>query len=329
MDGRKEQVRRLALKRRRKLSDLSDAGFRELELAVDADPAAFVDDAEEEAFSIYVRALDRYQDAQRDDDLLDDQQFAAARAKRLEALHKSCQAALARDPNCVDALATDALARKSTADALLEQLLGIAHAADERDGGLRAPVSGDAWNDVFLRPRLRLLASIARTHMDAARYQLAISACTDLMSASPLDAVGARFTCALAMARMEDEEGLDWLDARYNRRGNAWLHLSRTILLYKLDRMPAARRALLGYDRLCEGGAYALLQPVWVDAYIPDRPEFEPGSFEESLLATHEADVIVSDIPDFAAWAAGQPAFSKSAHAFADRNGYGWHGYED
>ena len=329
MDGREEQVRRLALKRRRKLGDLSDAGFKELELAVSGNPAAFVDDAQEQAFALYVRAIDAYQDAQRDDDLLDDKQFSIARSKRLAALHKACREALKRDPLCIDAMTTDALTQKLTTDVLLDRLFDINDLIEDAKGPLAVPPAGDARTDVFLRPRLRLQATIARTMLDAARYRLAVSTCTDLMTTSPLDALGARYTCALAMARLEDEEGLDWLDGRYNRHGNAWLHLSRAILLYKLDRMPAARRALLGFDRLCEGGAYALLQPVYVDTYIPDRPAFEPGSFEESLLATHEADGIIQDIPDFAGWANAQEAFSRSAHAFAEKNGYDWHGYDE
>ena len=32
--------------------------------------------------------------------------------------------------------------------------------------------------------------------------------------------------------------------------------------MYKLGRMSAARRALAGFDRLCQGGSYALMRPV-------------------------------------------------------------------
>ena len=151
----------------------------------------------------------------------------------------------------------------------------------------------------------------------------------DLLGKAPLDALGARFTCTLAMARLEDEEGFNWLDAREGRRGNAWFHLSRVLLMYKLGRLPAARRALRGYDQLCVGGAYALLQPTFVEVYLPDRPVYTPGTFEESMLAVHEADLVVSDVPDFCAWACDQPGFLASAQSFCERNGLEWRGWEE
>ena len=180
-----------------------------------------------------------------------------------------------------------------------------------------------------MRPRLRLLDTIARTCLCTTRYAMARDRSIDLLGKAPLDALGARFTCTLAMARLEDEEGFNWIDAREGRHGNAWFHLSRAILMYKLGRMPAARRALRGYDQLCTGGAYVLLQPVFVDTYLPDRPSFQPNSFEEAVLAVHEADPIISDIPDFAGWACDQQGFLASAQDYCARNGLDWRNWEE
>lgn len=324
MDAHTELCIRLALKRRRKLGDLSDAGFRELEDAVRKDPAGFVDDAEEEAFLALSQALDAYVAAQADDDLLDDDQYAEARTRRLAQLHASCQQIAATDPSCTDARVMGILSAIETPDATLDALLDLRKEESAAKGPIKVPVAGDAWSDVFSRPRLRLEDAIARCCVDTARFGMARSTCSDLLAIAPLDALGARYTCALVMARLEDEEGLEWLDARFSRHGNAWLHIARTLLLYKLDRMPAARRALHGFDQLVAGAAYALLQPVYVDTYMPDRPSFQPGSFQEATLAVHEADPIIADVPDFALWAAEQPGFSSSAHEFADANGLDW-----
>ena len=86
----------------------------------------------------------------------------------------------------------------------------------------------------------------------------------------------------------------------------------------------AARRALAGFRSLNEGAAYALLRPTYVETYLPCRPEFVPGSFEEAVLAVHEADSVVVDAPDFVNWASEQPGVLDDAVAFARSNGMDW-----
>ena len=187
-----------------------------------------------------------------------------------------------------------------------------------------APCPGNAWDDVFARPRLRLLSAIARARLETARYKAAIATCEKLVELDSLDHLGARYTWAVALARLEDEKGLDALDAKFGRAGNAWIHLARTLLMFKLDRMPAARRALRGYASLCEGGAYALLRPTFIDGYLPDRPVFTAGSFEEAALAVHECDAVVMDTPDFIAWATAQDGFAAQAEKFARDHDLDW-----
>lgn len=329
MNAHEELVRRLALKRRRKLESLSDEAFSELELAVRNDPSRFVDDEEEQAFALVAQALQRYEESQHDDDLLDDEQYAQKRAERNAALIATCDQALEMDENCVDAALLALLASDCSQADLFDQLLQMHEDLSADFGSVQVPATGDAWADVFVRPRLRLQAALARTSINTARFRMAADFCLDLLARAPLDALGARFTCALAMARLEDEKGFDWLDSREGRHGNAWFHLSRAILMYKLGRVPAARRALRGFDHLCTGGAYLLLQPMYVDTYLPDRPTFEPGSFMESMLCVHEADPVISDIPDFAAWACDQKGFLASAQDFCARNGFEWRSWDE
>lgn len=324
MNAREELVRRLAIKRSRTLGSLSKEAFAELELAVRENPAGFVDDGEEEAFLIVAKALARYEESRHDDDLLDDEQYMAARDTRMRRVSAACQKALELDDNCTDARLIMLLATDVAPDELVGMLLDLNKGMEEATGPIEPGVAGDAWADVFARPRLRVRAALARTCLDTARYAMARSHCEDLLALAPLDSLGARYTYALALARLEDEDGFEWLDAREKRKGNAWFHLSRALLMYKLGRMPAARRALRGYDRLCEGGAYILLQPIYVDTYLPDRPAFEPGSFAEAMLAAHEAEPIIADTPDFAGWAAEQPGFYDSAIAYCERNGMDW-----
>lgn len=324
MIERKELISRLALKRRRKLGSLSDEAFAELELAVQRDPSSFVDDSEEEALWHVATAIDRYHQSRSNDDLLDDEQYAQERTRRFALLSRAAEEALSMDEDCVDALLLRAITRPEAFDAQLDELLSAEKDVREREGEIPRNAAGDAWADVFCRPRLRLENYIAHTCLITARYRMAVDRSCDLLTKAPLDMLGARFTCALAMARLEDEQGFDWLDARDGRHGNAWMHLGRAILMYKLGRMPAARRALRGYDNLCTGGAYAMLQPVFVDVYVTSRPKFTPGTFEETMLAVHEADPVICDVPDFAAWACDQPGFLASAQDYCQRNGFEW-----
>lgn len=328
MDAREELVLRLAEKRRQKL-DLSSSGYAELVLAVRENPAKFVDDPAEEAFGIVAQALARYEESHRKDDLLNDEDFMAERTRRLDRMREDCKRALAVDDRCADARLLSVLARDEEADSLLDLLLDVEKdLADQglvlSGAGFTGAGSADAWSDVFARPYLRVQAAVARTCLDTARYRMANAEGQRLLSEARSDVLGARHTCALALARLEDEEGFDELDSRYDRRGDSWAHLGRVILLYKLGRMGAARRALAGFNRLCEGGIYALLRPVMADTYMPDRPLTEPYSFEEATLAVHEADPIVVDVPDLPRWAEEQPGMRESAMSFARKSGFDW-----
>lgn len=328
MNAQEELIQRLALKRQRVLGPLSEEAYHELELAVRADPFRFVDDDEEAAFALVVQALDHMEAARRDDEFLDDERYLEERTRRLKVLGDTCRQACSLDKHCIDAQHLLLLSEDHMPDELLGLMLDLERQLAEQDGSIAVPAAGDAWADVFSRARLRLQAAIARGFLDTARYSLAVDRCKDLLAKAPLDALGARFTCVLAMARLEDEEGFEWLDAREGRHGNAWFHLGRALLMYKLGRMPAARRALRGYDQLCVGGAYVLLQPIYVDTYLLDRPAFPPSSFAEAMLAVHEADPIISDVPDFVNWTCAQPGFLKSAQTYCRQNGFEWRDWD-
>lgn len=324
MNLHEELMERLARRRSAKLGGLSDAAYAELLLAVREKPESYVDDPSDQAFSMLVQAVDRVMHSREGDDLRDDDQFMQERTQRMARLVRDCEKALAVAPDSLHARLLAILAADKEPDDQLDALLALEDAIAHERGRLMAPETGDAWHDIFLHGRMRLLSCISRTCLDSARYRMANEYGQKLIAVSPCDALGARHTCALSLARLEDEEGFDALDARFDRKGDSWLQLSRTILFYKLGRMPAARRALRGFATLCEGGPYALLRPVMVDTYLPDRPAADPYSFAEVTLAVHEADPVICDVPDFCTWAEAQDDFGRQAQAFAERNGFGW-----
>lgn len=321
MNVREESILRLAQRRRDKLGAMSDEAFDELKLAVRENPEGFVDCDEDRAFLLLGRALKANDEARKNEEFLDDDAYERAHAKRMDRLVAACRDACELDPGCLDALTMTALLSGSEADDMLEELLRL-----EREAAPFQPAGSgaSAWDDVFCRPRLRLRAAITRELLDTTRFRAAQEACSQLVELTPGDPLGARFTWALACARLEDETAFNALDAKFDRQGNAWSHIARILLMFKLDRMSAARRALRGFASLCEGGAYALLRPVYVDAYLPDRPSFVPGSFEEVTLAVHEADPVVVDTPDFISWASAQDGFLDEAQRYADSHDLDW-----
>lgn len=322
-----ELIERCARRRLQKIGPLSDQAYEELLLAVRENPTSFVDAAPEQALLVLARALDAYHADRRDDDLLDDDAFQEARSRRLAALRGECARARDIDPSCLDAELLEVLAADLDPDPLTERLIELQRkfGLDEVEPAAKASApTGDAWDDVACRPYLRVRAAFARTCLDGARFKMAAATALSVMDATPSDPLGARHTAMLAYARLEDEAGLDAVDARLGRHESAWSHLARTLLLYKLDRLPAARRSLRGFCQLCEGGSYALLRPTYVETYLPDRPEAAPCSFEECLLAVREAEPIIADVPDFIGWCQDFDWVSEGAQAFAEKNGLDW-----
>jgi hypothetical protein len=325
MNMHEEMLFRLALKRRRKLDNLSDEGFHELELAVREDPKRFVDDAEEEAFSRLFALLVDY-DAKRERIGLveSDSEFQEACRRHDKEVAEAAAEILKIDGGCVDAHLVQIACGSKDADDRLSRLLDLEHSLEDQLGPIVVGPTGDAYADVFSRPRLRVLFAVAQGAMLTGRFRTSIRYCEELLEKAPLDAMGARLTMALALARLEDEDGFNALAAR-DAHGNAWLHLGRVILAYKLGRLSATRRALMGFDRLCTGGAYAFLQPHYMGTYLLDRPVYTPGSFEETVLAIHEAEPILLDTPELCNFASKQSEFLASARAFCKRNGLDWH----
>lgn len=333
MRVREELEERCALERARRLGGLTPPAFEELRRDVHENLSSFIATDDQRAFAILAEALSRYDESVADDDLRSDDEFSQERSRRLAAISASARRALAEDPSCLDAALIQAMAADMDPLALLDALLRLEGTEEKERGPFPELLDHrtqtgegqmDAWDDIYLRPRLRLRAASVRTCIDTAHYRMAIHLGTEALALSPKDALGIRNSLALAAARLEDEELFQKLEAEVQHHGNSWWHLARCILLYKLGRMPAAKRALRGYDTLVRGGAYALLRPVFVDTYMPDRPEVAPMGFEEAMLAVHEADPIVADTPDFVAWCEAEPWFEASAKRFCDEEGLDW-----
>ena len=330
MNLTEELVQRCALKRRASIGSMSDAAYEELLLAVQSGLKSYASETDELPMYHLAQAVKRYQDSQFNDDSYTDEEFVQARITRLQTFLRALENIREKYGENTDLLRMNALVHASDPESLLQALLAIQNQAEKEakrttnleESKIPATITYDMWTDVFKRPRLRLQAAICRAYVDTARFKLAATTCEQLLEESPSDAVGARFTLALTYARLEDEAALNRLDDRFNHYSNAWIELARALLLFKLSRISSARRALKSYQMNTEGGAFALLHPTFVDIYIPDRPEVKIGSFNEALLAIHEAEPIIVDVPDFVEWAGNIPEFAAASDAYAAANGF-------
>ena len=246
MNATEELEERCALTRSRKLGGLTPAGFEELRRDVHENLSDFIETDDQRALNILKGALARYNDSVKDDDLRGDDEFMAERKKRLSALVAAAQQAQGEDPSCLDAALIETLARDLDPEALLDALLRLEGTEEKRSGKLQelGTKETDLWDDVYLRPRLRLRAATVRTCVDTAHYRMAASLGREALDVAPTDALGIRSSLALAYARLEDEPAFNELEAEAGHHGSAWSHLGRVLLLFQLIRIQAATRAL-------------------------------------------------------------------------------------
>ena len=305
-----EFLERVRKTKARELGPLSIAAGVELDDAITKDPEKFISTPEDRAFYMFAQLMNSLVPQQDSFEDIDDDVFCQKRKKWLRSIHNSCNKILEVDPNCTDAKTLQIISLDYGAEKNFEEL--ESHAVQS----LSRKFIMDAWDNIYARPSLRARAATSRAMLETARYSQAIRTCETLISSDPADHVGARYTLALAYARLELEEKLEALEASYRHQGNAWFALARIILLYKLDRMNAARRALQGFMRTYKAGPFLLMRPVYVELYPLVRPPFEHGSFEEAAMAYMEAEPILMDTPDLIAWAQEQDGFVEQAKEF-------------
>lgn len=169
MNFQEERILRCASRLRQKLGQMSDAAYEELVLAVRQNPDAYIDSDAERAFALLAQAIRKFNESARDDDLLDGEQYMAARNKRFEALRGACQAALSMDAGCLDAQLLLTLATVGRPDKLLGALCEL----EEKCSDKCAFALLD-WRNPWDRARFRLRAAISRTCADGACWKMAL-----------------------------------------------------------------------------------------------------------------------------------------------------------
>ncbi len=156
-------------------------------------------------------------------------------------------------------------------------------------------------SDIAMRPYWRWMANLAEKALICGRNRACIKLAHELLELDPSDSADVRFTCALAYAKLEDEQGLDAFAAKNAalERGigaeDAWMLLSRCALAYKRRDFDGARTQL---RRIIDGYPHAALN-LMDQKELPEgvfsRLAVGPGTEDELMLAISEATVLLLD----------------------------------
>ncbi|HIZ18556.1 MAG TPA: response regulator receiver protein [Candidatus Olsenella stercoravium] len=154
---------------------------------------------------------------------------------------------------------------------------------------------------VAMRPWWRWLADMAECALICGRNRAAIDACERLLASDPRDLSDARFTLAYALAKLEDQPGLERLAARYpalaapRAADDAWIRLAQIALAHKSYRLAEARRLT---ERLLD--AYPGCAPTLIrQMEIPDgrfaRIRVPAYGEDELIVAVSEGVVLLQE----------------------------------
>lgn len=155
--------------------------------------------------------------------------------------------------------------------------------------------------EIAMRPYYRWMASLAEKALICGRNRLCIKMAKDLLELDPADTADVRFTCSLAYAKLEDEQGLDAFSAKNAQleRGigaeDAWTLLSRCSLAYKRRDYERARAQLRKITENYPHAVVNLADQKELPEGIFARLAVAPGSEDELILAISEGTVLLMD----------------------------------
>lgn len=216
--------------------------------------------------------------------------------------------AIALDPNCFDALRMRSSTNLHSVSERTEYLRSeeprvreACERAREEAGSVEDSDRAKLAAELAMRPYQRWLASIADNELICGRNRASIAACEKLLEIDPTDMSDVRFTLALALAKLEDEAGLDELARRYHvlcpSRGanDAWLLIARLALAHQQLKPALARTHLAEILHCYPTGAVALLRQNELPEGEFARLNVAPYSEDELVVALSEATVLLQE----------------------------------
>ncbi len=339
--------------------DLTEAAQKLLHDDVAKRPEHYAQTDFARALISYARTHEHLMDALARMDDLPDEEFERKRAKLFDqtrhAMHEIAQA----EPQVIDAQLVGAMLTDQGLDACLSDLMKIEAYARERLETCVAGFDEEAphfWKPDLLAETGCSAAELTRTEPALVGWLHALEAISQLSLASARYRAAARYartvmravgypnhaegTVLLSLARLEDSDGFFALVHELEQRhaqaaaegyvedpllhgvdDSPWFLLARTLLLYKEGKERPARRALREFSQQCDGGAFLLLNPTYINPYLPVRPTVH-DRWKLVHQAVWEAEGAVYDTPDFVPWAETVEGIFEASEGFAERHGF-------
>lgn len=228
--------------------------------------------------------------------------------------HQILDEALSLDPLCFDAVRMEAAGRCATFEEYYTFLLERRDEVKARCSELSAEAQKDVSHeraqvaaDLARRPYLRWIAMLASKALICGRNKETLRLCDELLSLDPTDTADARFTAALAYAKLEDEQGLDQLETRcqaiphlYGSQ-DAWMLLARLAMAHKRRDFPRARQTLARIVELYPQAVPILARQRELPDGVFARLSAPPYSEDELVIAVSEATVLFQEGRDLLA----------------------------
>ncbi len=220
--------------------------------------------------------------------------------------------AIQLDPNCFDAQRMLNASNSRLFDAyyqfLVEKLPQVEAAcyqkAQESSQGLPTE-QAELAQRLAINPYKRWLATLSSRALICGRNKDAIAYGEKLLELDAADAADARFTLALAYAKLEDADGLAKLEKQYatvfppRPPDDAWMMLARLALAFKTNNRECANDLLDKLLARYKTGALTLFMQRDLPEGEYARLNVEPYSEDELILAVSEAAVLLQEGNDF------------------------------
>ncbi len=225
--------------------------------------------------------------------------------------HRYLDEALSLDETCYDALRMKAAATcpsfqdyleflQARRDEVYASCLDAASRVLAETGGAKDERSRLAEH-LALSPYFRWLAMMASKALICGRNREVLYICDDLLDFDPSDTADARLTAALALAKLEDDEGLDELEDRYEQleqsypKNDAWMLLSRLALAHRRRDLTQARQIVSTIIDLYPQAVVTLARQLELPDGVYSRITVSPFSEDELILALSEATVLTQE----------------------------------
>ena len=216
--------------------------------------------------------------------------------------------ALSLDASCHDAVrmrhALDTASAEERSAFLARGLDEVRSSCERAAAQAQDELSGERASlaaQLAMRPLWRWLAAMAQTALFCGRNREAARLATELLDTDAADLSDARFTLAYALAKLEDDAGLERLAERYRAipsmppTDDAWMLLARLALAHRRCELSEAAAILLELLRAYPGGGAALVRQAEVSDGLFARVQVAPHTEDELVIALSEGVVLLQE----------------------------------